>query len=166
MDAQPELALIARALKDAGLDAVLIGNMAAAIHGAPVSTVDIDFFFRSTPRNLQRLRQVARAIDAVILRPYYPASSLFRLQRDSDGLQIDFMGRIDGARSFEGVRNRSTEFSARGIVLRVASLADIVKSKRAAGRPKDRAVLDILEKTIHEEASTTPGPSKPPRSRK
>jgi hypothetical protein len=44
MDAQPELALIAKALNENSLEAILIGNMAAALHGAPVSTIDIDLF--------------------------------------------------------------------------------------------------------------------------
>jgi len=56
MDAQPELAFLARALHERGLEAILIGNMAAALHGAPVSTIDIDLFFRKTPRNLQNSR--------------------------------------------------------------------------------------------------------------
>src|SRR5579863_1885724 len=51
MDAQPELALLAKALNEYGLEAILIGNMAAALHGAPVSTIDIDLLFRKTPRN-------------------------------------------------------------------------------------------------------------------
>src|SRR5579863_3118788 len=107
MDAQPELALLARVLNEHGLEAILIGNMAAALHGAPVSTVDIDLFFRKTPRNLQKLKRVAAALDALILRPYYPVSALFRLQRERDGLQIDFVGHIDGVRSYEGIRGRA-----------------------------------------------------------
>jgi len=107
MDAQPELALLARAINEAGLEAILIGNMAAALHGAPVATIDIDLYFRKTPRNLAKLKRVATALEAVILRPYYPVSALFRLQRERDGLQIDFMGRIDGVRSYEDLRDRA-----------------------------------------------------------
>lgn len=49
MDSRPWLTLIAQAIEDAGLDAVLIGNAAAALQGAPVTTIDFDFFFRRTP---------------------------------------------------------------------------------------------------------------------
>jgi hypothetical protein len=98
MDAQPELVLLAKALNENGLEAILIGNMAAALHGAPVSTIDIDLFFRKTPANMRKLKRVAEALEAVILRLYYPVSALFRLQRDRDGLQIDFMGQIDGVK--------------------------------------------------------------------
>ena len=157
MDAQPELALIAKALNEHGLEGLLIGNMGAALHGAPVSTIDIDFFFRKTPRNLQRLKKIATALGAVILRPYYPASSLFRLQREQDGLQIDFMGHIDGVTSYEGVRSRSSVFPVSGHPVRVASLQDIISSKRAANRDKDAAVISILEKTLHEEQAAESG---------
>jgi hypothetical protein len=153
MDAQPELALLAKALNEHGLEAILIGNMAAALHGAPVSTIDIDLYFRKTPRNLQKLKRVAGTLEAVILSPYYPVSNLFRLHRQRDGLQIDFMGHIDGVQSYEGVRGRAGVYEIGGQKLLAASLDDIIRSKRAAGRGKDLAVIDILEKTRDEEAN-------------
>jgi hypothetical protein len=61
MDAAPILIRIARVLRETGLEAVMIGNAAAALQGAPVSTADIDFLFRKTPTNLQKLKAVARA---------------------------------------------------------------------------------------------------------
>lgn len=138
-----------------GIDAVLIGNAAAALHGAPVTTVDFDFFFRRTPANVKRLKALAQDLGATILRPYYPVSELFRLSRDADGLQVDFMGAIEGIRSFEGVRARSRPVTlADGVVVRVAALADIIKSKRAAGRPQDRAILPLLRKRLSKKRVT------------
>src|ERR1019366_4455584 len=46
MDASPTLARVARLLEKHGLETVLIGNAAAALQGAPVTTVDLDFLFR------------------------------------------------------------------------------------------------------------------------
>jgi hypothetical protein len=129
---------------------VLIGNAAAALQGAPVTTVDFDFLFRKTPRNLAKLKALARELRATVLRPYYPASDLFRVVRDDDGLQIDFMGTIHGIRSFEGVRDRASVFEIGGASILVASLDDIIRSKRAAGRPRDLAVLHVLEKSREE----------------
>ena len=134
------------------LEAVLIGNAAAALQGAPVTTVDFDFLFRKTSRNLAKLKQLARALRAVVLRPYYPAADLFRLVRDDDGLQLDFMVTIHGVRSFAGLRDRASRIDIDGVEILVASLDDIIRSKRAAKRPRDRAVLDVLEKTRDEEA--------------
>jgi len=141
MDSQPELALLAKALDDHGLEAILIGNMAAALQGAPVSAIDIDLFFRLTPRNMQKLKRIATALEAVILRPYYPVLAFFRLQRESDGLQIDFLWRIDGVLSYEGVRGRADLYEIGGRRLLAASADDIILSKRAAGAaPPEREV--------------------------
>src|SRR6266852_5809597 len=108
MDARPVLSLLARTLEENGLEAILIGNAAAALQGAPVTTLDFDFLFRKTPGNMQKLKAVARSLGAVVLRPYYPASDLFRVMRDDDSLQIDFMVRIHGVKSFASLRSRAS----------------------------------------------------------
>jgi hypothetical protein len=112
-----------------------------------VTTVDFDFMFRKTARNLQKLKALARALDATVLRPYYPAADLYRVVRD-DGLQLDFMVAIHGIRSFEGLRDRATVLEIEDTSIRVASLPDIIKSKKAARRPRDIAVIDVLEKAL------------------
>jgi hypothetical protein len=75
------------------------------------------------------------------------------------GFRLDFMATIHGLRSYEGVRDRATVIDVGAVPVRVASLADIIKSKRAAGRPRDRAVLDVLETALEE----SPKPPRPPR---
>src|SRR6185369_5790287 len=156
MDARPLLIRIAKMLEQHGLEVVLIGNAAAALQGAPVTTVDFDFMFRKTPVNLRKLKALAKALDAVILRPYYPASDLFRIVRDDDGLQIDFMATVHGVRSLASLRSRAKTMTFGEARLMVASLSDIIRSKRAAGRPRDLAVLQILERSLHEEEARDP----------
>lgn len=156
MNATPLLGRIADALCEQRLEAVLIGNAAAAIHGAPVTTLDFDFMFRSTPQNLRKLKAVARSLDAMILRPYYPVSQLYRVVDDAGGLQADFMPAIHGVRSFEGLRSRSVAREIAGRTILVASLDDIIASKKAAGRDRDLAVLPVLEQTRKAAAQTRP----------
>jgi hypothetical protein len=156
MDARPLLIRIAKMLEQHGLEVVLIGNAAAALQGAPVTTVDFDFMFRKTPVNLRKLKALAKALDAVILRPYYPASDLFRIVRDDDGLQIDFMATVHGVRSLATLQSRAKTMTFGEALLLVASLSDIIRSKRAAGRPRDLAVLQILERSLHEEEARDP----------
>jgi hypothetical protein len=150
MDARPFLGRLARALAARRLGAVLVGNAAAALQGAPVTTVDFDFMFRRTPGNLRKLRAVARDLDAAILVPFYPASELYRLVNDDIGLQADFMPKLDGIRSFEGLRARATVARMGDAALLVADLRDVIRSKRAANRARDRAVLPVLEATLRE----------------
>jgi hypothetical protein len=151
MNAEPLLNRIAKSFAAHRLEAIMIGNAAAALHGAPVTTLDIDFMFRKTPTNLNKLKAVAADLRATILKPYYPVSDLFRVVNDEQGIQLDFMTRLHGIRSFEGVKARATSVQFGEHTLKVAGLEDIIKSKRATGRDKDLAVLPILEKTLDEQ---------------
>jgi hypothetical protein len=56
MNAAPVLAKIAKTFKEVLLEAILVGNAAAALQGAPVTTLDFDFMFRKTPRNLNKIK--------------------------------------------------------------------------------------------------------------
>jgi predicted nucleotidyltransferase len=145
MNATPLLTRLLKTLADQRLEVVLIGNAAAAIHGAPVTTLDFDFMFRETPGNMRKLKRAAAALGATIMRPYYPVSRLYRLVHDPSGLQADFMPVIHGVRSFEGLRERSATRDIAGCPVRIASLDDIIASKKAAGRAQDLAVLPVLE---------------------
>ena len=53
-----------------------------------------------------------------------------------------------GALKFEAVRSRAVSVALGDVTILSASLADIIASKRAADRPKDRAALPILESTL------------------
>lgn len=151
MNAEPLLYRIAKVFAEHRLETVMVGNAAAALHGAPVTTLDVDFMFRKTPLNLKKLKAVAASLEAIIMRPYYPVSELYRVVNDDQGLQLDFMAKLDGIRSFEGLRDRAALVAFGEHSLKIASLADVIQSKRAAGRDRDRAVLDILEKTLDEQ---------------
>jgi hypothetical protein len=150
VNASPLLKSIVAALAEVRLEAVLIGNAAAAIQGAPVTTMDFDFMFRATPVNLGKLKRFANRLRAVILRPYYPASGLYRVVNDDLGLQADFVPAIHGVKSFNSLRSRAEAIVLGESRLWVASLPDIIASKRAAGRPRDKAVLEVLEATWRE----------------
>jgi hypothetical protein len=157
MNARPLLNTLARVLREHKLEAILIGNAAAALSGAPVTTVDFDFLFRKTPENLKKLRGVAKSLRATIWRPNYPASDFRRLARDEDLLQVDFMTEIPGVKSFASLRSRAQKVDFDGNVLLVADLRDIINSKREANRPQDQAVLGILEATLREKEKNKKG---------
>ena len=65
-------------------------------------------------------------------------------------LQLDFMATVHAVRSFAALRANATPVQLGGASLLVASLGDIIRSKKAAGRPRDRAVLDVLKRTYEE----------------
>src|SRR6266700_3567533 len=90
MDASLLLARIAEALQRHKLEAVLIGNAAAAVHGAPVTTIDLDFMFRNTRSNRQKLIHVARDLGAVLYVPYGSKRDEFRIEDNDYSLLLVF----------------------------------------------------------------------------
>lgn len=161
MNAIYPLNIIADALRRSGLgDAVLIGNMGAAVRGARVLTDDFDYMvppFRDLPA---RIRTMASILNATIYPPKRPYGTTMLLVEDTH-LQIDLLVRADGIKSFRALRTRATPFARIGGTP-VASLRDIIRSKRAAGRPQDLAILPELEATLREIESKK---SKSPRRR-
>jgi hypothetical protein len=150
MNAEPILTRIAKTLEDCRLEAILVGNAAAALQGAPVTTLDFDFMFRKTPLNLKKLQKVAEALGMSSSQPYYPSSDLYRLVEKKTGLQMDFMSGMHGVKSFESLKAGASEVYFGQARMLVANLKDVIRSKRSLGRDKDLAVLDILEKTQRE----------------
>ncbi len=145
MDATFVLCDVAEALHHANLKAVMIGNAAAAVQGAPVTTMDIDFYIEDNEDNIRKLSAVAKELEAE-LTDFYP---FFQIQNPNKELYLDFLTRVIGIDSFELLLGKSTKISFDGVFfLNIASLEDIIKSKTAAGNDKDLAVLPILKRTL------------------
>ena len=145
MNAEPLLNEIAEVFHKHKLEAVMIGNAAAAMRGAPVTTLDIDFMIRDAAPVISKLSKVAASLGASLEQPFLPTSSMRRLSNVSRGLQLDFVVQAHGIDSFASLRSRATAAAFGKHSLLIASLDDIIRSKRSAGRPQDLAVLPILE---------------------
>ena len=150
MNAEPLIIRIAEDLAEARLDAVLIGNAAAALNGAPVTTMDFDFMVRDTQQALDRIREFARALNAEVIPPRTDVSRVYSVVNEQDGLFVDFLDTVTGVSSFASLRSRAAVVQFGRGTLRVASLRDVLASKRAANRPKDRAVIELIELTLRE----------------
>lgn len=150
VNAEPQLASVARALGACGLEAILIGNAAAALRGAPVTTIDFDFMIRETPQNVEKLKALAEDIGADYIDSSSPVTTLRRVENEREDIYLDFISQADGIKSFGSLRSRATAVEFSGHPLLVAALEDVLASKRAAGRAQDLAVLEVLEKTLEE----------------
>ena len=138
------LGLLATILRRVQLDAVVVGNTASILNDAPVLTQDVDLLVRDTPQNQKKLKLLAAELGGTLVPIADKTRRIFGTH-----VPIDILfDKITGAGSFASVRSRSHQAVVGTDVLTVASLADVIKSKRAAGRPKDRAVLPILETTL------------------
>jgi hypothetical protein len=161
MDSKNILVEVAEAFAHARLEAVMIGNAAAAIQGAPVTTMDIDFCIRDSDETVPKLSAIAKQLDAKLIN----YGTFFQIQAPEKELYLDFICNVLGVKSFDALMKKSRKVSFDGCYsLNIAPLEDIIKSKKLAGQDKDLAVLPILERTLkvknEKEKRTNPEKSK------
>jgi len=142
---------------------VLMGGIAAVLHGAPHVTTDVDVVPENGKENLARLAEVLRELEARIRVtgepegvPFdYSAESLARVERWN---LITKFGDLDiaftpsGTRGYEDLRRDVVVMKIQGADVPVASLADVIRSKEAAGRPRDRAALPALRELLSQQS--------------
>lgn len=134
---------------------VLIGGLAATLHGSSALTNDADICPDPSPENLARLAAALREMGARIRTDANPDG--VALSADADFLRrmrlvnlttrfgdFDIAFQPDGSQGYDDLFRDAIEVEVAGTIVPVASLADIIRSKEAANRPKDRATLPIL----------------------
>ena len=157
---QPERIL--RILQEHGVRVVLIGGFAAVIHGSPYVTTDIDVVPSADPENLGRLSGALDAMKARVWTASEPdgipfdhdatslaAVSVWNLVTDFGRLDLTFVPA--GTSGYDDLQRGAVHLTILGAEVDVASLADVVRSKEAAGRDKDRLVLPVLRRLLQEE---------------
>ena len=128
------------ALREEGIDCILIGAMAAIRQGAPLMTVDYDFWVRLPEREYVRLLAIVQRQGGTIR-----ARTLYELK---DGTQVNAVFQPDGLRSFSVEWKGCHSGRLEGVSIRILPLHRVIASKRAAGRDKDIAVIPVLERTL------------------
>ena len=145
---------VLRALTDSGVDFIVVGGVAATVHGSARLTRDIDVVYGRTPQNIARL--------VAALLPYQPylrgAPPGLPFRWDSPTVQrglnftlttqlgdVDLLGEIVGGGGYDALLGSSTMIRVFGIECRCLNLDRLIDVKRAAGRPKDFEAIAELE---------------------
>ena len=149
-----------KALNDAGVRYVVVGGLAVVLHGHARLTVDVDLVVDLDEG------QALRAIDALVglgLRPRVPVNPRDFADRSvretwirDRGMQVFSMFDpsnpmrmvdlfVDHPVPFDELWSRSQEIELRDTIVRVASIPDLIRLKRLAGRPQDLADIEQLE---------------------
>jgi hypothetical protein len=143
-----------RALTDGGVDFVVIGGVAAVLHGSARATFDLDVCFATNPDNLEALGRTLVALRAQLRGitgavPFVPDAAALRridvLTLTTTAGDLDVLRAPSGAPRYDVLRGHADRFDVGGFEVRVASVEDLIAMKTAAGRPKDRADLEELE---------------------
>jgi hypothetical protein len=134
---------------------VLIGGLAAVFHGSPFPTEDADITPDTDDKNLDRLAAALRELNARIRIDDAPegvpfacdakglaAAQTWNLVTDAGDLDIAF--RPSGTQGYPDLHRDAVSADIYDVTVQIASLADVIRSKQAANRPKDQRVLPTL----------------------
>jgi hypothetical protein len=142
------------ALSRAGVELIVVGGIAAIVHGSARLTQDLDIVYRRTPDNIVRL--------ATALTPFAPylrgAPPGLPFRWDPETIErglnftlvtsagpLDVLGEIAGGGTYEALLPHSRKLSVFGVECYCLGLDRLIQAKRDAGRPKDLEVIAELE---------------------
>ncbi len=154
-----DLTTILVVLRDAGVEFVVVGGLAAVAQGVPATTFDVDIVHKRTAENVARLMDVLGQVEARARgRPPLPllvpgAAALMgpghQLLQTKYGA-LDVLGAIEGGLTYDDLLDAVVPIAVRGrriLCLRLAKLAEL---KRGSSRPKDRLLLHLIEAALAE----------------
>ena len=136
-----------KCLNAAGVDYILVGGWAVNLYGYIRATVDLDIWILADREN-------ARRVYAALCEFGAPMSEIKPEEFAEDGIifqvgvapcRIDIITRISGVSYAEAVQ-RAVSKEIDGIPLKVISIEDLIANKKASGRTKDLADVEVLER--------------------
>jgi len=154
---QIDFSELLKALTNAGVEYIVIGGVCASIHGAPVSTFDLDIIYSRDPQNLERLEKVLKQLEAHYRMKPEVTPDAERL--DGPGHHqlmtrfgpLDLLGSTIGGEGYQELIESAEEIDlgTKGFV-RVLNLPTLIRIKESLARDRDKAILPILRKTLAE----------------
>lgn len=146
-------------LDDRKVEFVIVGGVAATLHGSARLTADLDIVYRRSKQNIKRLVSALAP-----LKPYLrgaPPGLPFHFDEltvqaglnftlTTEAGPLDTLGEIAGGFTYEVLLERSSRYALYGRRLLVIDIDALIENKIAAGRPKDLEVVAELE-VIREE---------------
>jgi hypothetical protein len=138
---------------------VLIGGLAAVYHGSPFPTEDVDITPQTDRVNLAHLACALTDLDARIRSQSEPAglpvpsdpawlATCKTVNLTTAAGDLDLTFEPAGTSGYDDLRRDATRTELYGVTVQIASLADVIRSKQAANRPKDQRVLPTLREIL------------------
>ena len=150
-----------RALEAHHVRYVVVGAIAAIAAGAPILTTDLDVTPERSHENLERLVLALRDLDAKLRSASAPDGVPFPIEAEMLATadtwtlstrvgDLDLMFLPSGTRGYDDLRSGARREQIAGVIVPVAALADVIRSKEAANREKDNMQLPILRRTLEQ----------------
>ncbi len=155
-----DFARLLKVLSMGSVDYILVGGVAAAVHGSSRLTQDVDVVYDRSPDNMERLAAALAPHD-----PYLrgaPRGLPFRWSAETlaNGLNftlttslgdIDLLGEIVGGGTYQNLLQHTFLVRVFGVECRCVTLRRLILLKRAAGRPRDLDAIAELEAILEEQ---------------
>jgi len=153
-----------KVLQRHAVEFVVIGGIAGRLHGSTTMTRDLDVCHASIPENLERLAAALRELEAVLrgADPGLPFKLDARTLRNGQNFtfstkygSFDCLADPGGALTYELLEPNAEWADLDGVRVRMASLDDLIRMKRSAGRRKDLIEVENLSalREVKEEAA-------------
>jgi predicted nucleotidyltransferase len=150
-----------RVLADHGVDYLVIGGVAAQIHGRRRTTKDLDVTPAPDPENFERLAAALVDLDAhpVDLGPSAPTPSAEQLRLapvvpplTTQHGELHILNEVPGATAYAGMRARALTTDLDGVAMHIVGVDDLIRMKQVAGRPSDLEDVEALTAVALREA--------------
>ena len=138
---------------------IIVGGLAATVHGSSRLTQDVDVVYKRSHHNIERLVTALATVEPYLRGAPRGLPFEWSVQTVQRGLNftlttslgdVDIFGEIAGGGTYEDLYADSVEIRLFGGTHRCLSLPTLIRTKRAAGRPRDLEVIAELE-TLNEE---------------
>jgi len=154
----PDFFKILQTLAEHKVDFIVVGGICAVLHGAPVSTFDLDIVHSRKSENIKYLISALKQMDT-----FYRGHGEQRLMPGSHHLAstghhllltaygpLDVLGMIGHGHDYERLLEHSEEIVVDDVRLCLLDLKNLIKVKEETASAKDRAVISILRQTLKE----------------
>jgi len=148
------------------VDFIVVGGIAGIVHGSAHPTFDFDVVYARDEKNLQRMAAALTEL-GVTLRgalpdlPFQPDARTLAAGCNftfvSEFGSFDILGDAAGMRDYAAMRADAKLKDLWGFSVHVASMDDLIRMKRAAGRPKDKAMAEELIALIENQRRSAKG---------
>jgi hypothetical protein len=160
-ETKPDFSLIFKTLSRHKVDFIVVGGVCAVMHGAPISTFDLDLVHSRAPENIEHLLGALDELEACYrglgkrrMKPgvSHLSSSGHQLLMTKAG-PLDLLGVIGKDQGYDELLKHTEEMKlGPDLKIRLLSLRMLIETKEELGRDKDKAVLAILRRTLAEKS--------------
>ena len=156
---RPDFLLILRTLSAHDVEFIIVGGVCGVLHGAPISTFDLDLVHSRAADNVERLLTALKVLDARYRDPGRRLIRPGKTHLSSPGHQLlltkggplDLLGEIGDHRGYKQLLpDTATIEVSPDLRVRVLTLEALIKEKERMSGEKDKAALAILRKTLQQ----------------